>query len=254
MLRNSDFGGGDCDADRALMEAVADFARTPDHSTLWAMLHRHLEPFGFTGLLYGCEAIRNGDNGLNLLMSSLDPGYMADKLGNDLFYSDGFVQAARTESAPILWSDTDRITELAPEARRSLNIDWDYGITTGVTLPMRFRNGLGGSAIGCHVPGMTWEEFEALWRKNGPTVTAIVNAFDVRLREDHAGELFPLTPRERECFLWLATGLRPAQIAHRLGTQTKTVEKQIDSGRRKMRAKTLPQAIAIALVFGLISP
>ncbi len=218
------------------------------------MLHRYLERFGFTGLLYGCEAVRNGDGGLNLLLSSLDDGYLDDKLSNDLLYTDYFIHVARTEAAPILWSDIDRVAELPPDAARSLDIDWDYGITTGVTLPMRFRNGLGGSAIGCHVPGMAWAEFERLWHEHGATVMAIVNAFDIRLREDHAGELFPLTPRERECLLWLANGLRPPRIAYRLGTQVKTVEKQMESARRKLKATTLPQAIATALIFGLIAP
>lgn len=63
-----------------------------------------------------------------------------------------------------------------------------------------------------------------------------------------------MSARERECLLWLTAGLRPQQIAHRLGTHVKTVEKQIEAVRHTLNAATTVQAVAIALIFGLIAP
>lgn len=62
------------------------------------------------------------------------------------------------------------------------------------------------------------------------------------------------SPRERECLLWITQGLRPQQIAFRLGTHTKTVDKQLQNVRRKLNAKTNAQAAMRAVVMRLIDP
>lgn len=62
------------------------------------------------------------------------------------------------------------------------------------------------------------------------------------------------SPRETECLLWISQGLRPKQIAHRLGTHPKTVDKQLQNVRKKLNAKTNAQAVARAIVLGLIHP
>ena len=63
-----------------------------------------------------------------------------------------------------------------------------------------------------------------------------------------------LSPREKECLLWVAQGLRSKQIADKLGLRPVTVELHLKNARTKLRAATREQAIAIALLNGLISP
>lgn len=63
-----------------------------------------------------------------------------------------------------------------------------------------------------------------------------------------------LTPRERECLLWLSMGLRNAQIAYRLGIKLVTVEFHLANARRKLNATTREQAVAAAVRMGLIEP
>lgn len=63
-----------------------------------------------------------------------------------------------------------------------------------------------------------------------------------------------LTPRERECLLWLSKGLRHEQIAHRLGLKPVTVEFHLANARNKLGARTREQALAIALKKGLVEP
>lgn len=62
-----------------------------------------------------------------------------------------------------------------------------------------------------------------------------------------------LSRREQECLSLLARGLRYQQIAFQLGTSVRTVEKQISSARIKLKATTIPQAIAIAVKNSLVS-
>jgi len=237
-----------------ILDAAADFRQSADVDDLWARLHRHLADFGVTGVMYGAEAFADAGRKQDILLYSYDDAYVDAKMSSGLYHCDEFVRAAKVETAPILWSDATRLEGLSAAARRSLDIDWDYGVITGVTLPMRFNNGLGVSGIGLHAARLPWAEFDRIWFENTRAITGIVHAFDVRLREGHAREVLRLAPRERECLLWLAAGLRPQQIAHRLGTHEKTVEKQIEAARRKLNATTTVQAVVTALVYGLIAP
>jgi len=235
-------------------DAVADFTAATTKDELWALLHRHLDRFGIGRILYGAEATPQAGRTHDFMLSSYDPAFLADKIDQGLFETDEYVRASRFETQPILWSETERLQDLPPDARRSLDLDYDYRVLTGVTLPLPFANGLGRAGIGLHAPDMAWSEFDRLWEENQRTICAIVNAFDVTIRQSHAGEIFALSPRERECLLWLAIGQRQQQIAYRLGIHTKTVEKQIESARRKLKAASVAQAVAIALTYGLLIP
>jgi len=61
-----------------------------------------------------------------------------------------------------------------------------------------------------------------------------------------------LSPREAQCLVLLAKGLRVDAIAHSFGTDPKTVEKQIASARVKLGAATVPQAVAVAISNNLL--
>jgi DNA-binding CsgD family transcriptional regulator len=64
----------------------------------------------------------------------------------------------------------------------------------------------------------------------------------------------PLSPREQECLLRLAQGLRIDRIAERLGLSTVTVEMHLANARRKLRARTSPEAVARAVQNRFIDP
>jgi DNA-binding CsgD family transcriptional regulator len=57
-----------------------------------------------------------------------------------------------------------------------------------------------------------------------------------------------LSPRERDCLLWLASGLRTREIAARMGLARVTVDLHLRNARRKLGAATLPQAVAKAVL------
>lgn len=239
---------------RLIQDAAEDFRQAAGKDDLWTRLNRQLGHFSITGSLYGAEAFPGPDQQALVLLDSLKEGYVQAKLDKGLFYTDMFVRAGLTNPAPILWNDSSLFPNLSAEEKRSLEIDWDFGITTGVTIPTRFAGGLGAAAHGCHADGLSWPEFDRVWTEHGHTIVTIVNVFDVALRRDHVGEVFPLTVPERECLLWLAAGSSQKQIADRLRLSDKQVEKRLAQARRKLKATTATQAVANALIFGLIDP
>ncbi|CAO3378087.1 helix-turn-helix transcriptional regulator [Azospirillum argentinense] len=239
---------------RLLLEAVEDFQRAGDVQDLWKRLNDRLTVFGITGLIYGTEAMPDPHRFLGLMLNSVQGDWLNDKFSLDLFYCDEYVEAARCgETAPILWSDTSRLATASDRALQSLAVDYDHGIITGVSIPMRFAGGLGASSIGCHADNMSFAEFDRIWAVESGVIAGIVNAFDVRLRADFKAEIFPLDAREKECLKRMAAGQRVQRIADAMSLTDRQVEKVTISARRKLHATTLPQAIATALIFELIA-
>lgn len=242
------------DGDRRLAEAIADFAGADSLEALWPRLQEHMGSLGFESLMYGTAVVRTVSQP-PVMQFSFPQAYLADKHSDGLDMStDVFCKTVLRETAPLLWSKTDLVEELSPEEKRSLDVDWDHGIITGVSIPLVFRGGLSVSGFGCHVPGMSWAEFDRLWQNHGAIVMAITGAFDERMRMGLVKDHYALRDPERDCLSWLARGLMPKQISHRLGLTDKAVQRHIAAARRKLNAATVPQALATALVYGLIDP
>lgn len=226
---------------------------------IWSLFHKELDQFGLQKSLYGFGSALNVSSIKDFrenafYKTSFDPEYLAAKEEFDEFGDDYFWQVVALAPTPTLWSNVGIFEEATKEQIQALAIDWDHNVITGVTLPIKFSNGLGIGGIGLHAPDMTWAEFDEIWAENAGHIQNIATAFDTCMRKEHVDEHFALSGRERECLLWLASGLRPQQIAYRLNTHPKTVEKQIASARRKLKSDTVAQAVAKALIFGLISP
>lgn len=62
----------------------------------------------------------------------------------------------------------------------------------------------------------------------------------------------PLTARELTCLQMLADGHRSMRIANELSLATVTIEMHLRNARHKLEARTMSQAVAIALRKGLI--
>lgn len=63
-----------------------------------------------------------------------------------------------------------------------------------------------------------------------------------------------LTPRERDCLLWAATGQSTQQIADALAISDRSVEGHLQAAIRKLGAANRTQACVRAIVIGLIEP
>lgn len=62
-----------------------------------------------------------------------------------------------------------------------------------------------------------------------------------------------LSPRQKECLQWLASGLRNEQIAEKMNIRPVTVDLHLREARAQLGAQTREQALAIAISDGLIA-
>jgi LuxR family transcriptional activator of conjugal transfer of Ti plasmids len=64
---------------------------------------------------------------------------------------------------------------------------------------------------------------------------------------------FELSPRERECLLWIARGKTYAEIGIILGVSFGTVKTHLDNSRHKLNSSSLAQATAVAVALGILT-
>ena len=99
-------------------------------------------------------------------------------------------------------------------------------------------------------------EAERIARDHAPHLVALAHV----LHTSMSGELLrrragaaPLSARERDCLQGIARGARPAQIADRLAIADVTVRLHLANARRKLGVRTLPEAVAKAMLYQQIS-
>jgi len=237
-----------------LLDAVEDMRAQTSLEALWAQMNVWLTAYGITGTVFGTEALPAPGREYARLLNSIPGFWLEDKLRENLFYCDEYVNMSRTETDPILWSDSSQVERLTHTSRRALDFDHDYGIVTGVTLPVSFKQDMAKSSFGCHAQGMSWPEFDRIWAGWGGEIRVITHAFHGRLREACIGELFPLTIPERDLLTRLARGASRAQVAAAMGLTETGFARLLKSAETKLNAANATQAIATALIFDLITP
>lgn len=131
------------------------------------------------------------------------------------------------------------------------------GLRNTMLVPLAGPMGSVGPGAGITLgSGLSARDYRAILAEHGLSLIALAHIFhagavgELKRRADGAR---PLSARERECLQFLASGLRPAQIADRLTLAEVTVSLHLRNARRKLSAATLPEAVARALVYGQIS-
>ncbi|MEM7428933.1 MAG: helix-turn-helix transcriptional regulator [Pseudomonadota bacterium] len=90
--------------------------------------------------------------------------------------------------------------------------------------------------------------------EQGAALAHLVNEHIVPRLRLQTDRIKPLSVREAECLSFAAAGLRVKQIADRLSLSDRTVEFHLNGARRKLKANSLPHAVARAIHYGQIQP
>lgn len=155
-------------------------------------------------------------------------------------------------------SFADSLEGLRDDERRHYAEAADWGYRSAIALPTWSRTPYGVRPSGHALwSSLGAADFEALMREHGSEIALVMSAAEHAFLPVLQHAVFgyePLTGREAECLALVANGLRPAAIADRLCLATVTVTVHISRAKRKLRASTLPQAVARAIAVGAIRP
>ncbi len=154
----------------------------------------------------------------------------------------------------FLWHNEAIIPELPAKQKARVFAERDIGFGVGVTVPASRFDERANGGIGLRMADVSVPEFAKYWSLYAEDILTICAMLDAGMRKTHLREIIDLSPRERECLTWIAAGLRTDQVARRLKISDGSVEKYVKNARKKLKAASRDQAVATALIFGLIQP
>jgi DNA-binding CsgD family transcriptional regulator len=190
--------------------------------------------------------------------SNTPAALMDDYLGERLDRKDPWMRLCAESTRLDMLDTCTASAEPMGERARMARLFSDHAVRRAVLVPCYGGRRSGGIVLyDCNAASDRWVDDPA----GLDCARLIVAVFSAMYRPESdrsdSAELFrfraALTPREREVLGWLCSGYRTDRIAERMAIEPVTVTKHLASIRRKLGAKTREQAVAIAMLDGLIA-
>jgi DNA-binding CsgD family transcriptional regulator len=227
-----------------------------DIQQLMAIMAISISPFGcdfftFGGSSSGKLASKLQNLGITFFHTNFPAEIMA-RNPNPLI-GNFTVRRALEQGKDSLWTDQSIWQDATPD-EIALNDGFKaVGLARGYTGVLSRQPGYY-TGISFHLDRMPETDFIRDWDEIRPKLMAIATVFDKVFLNNHMTAHFGLSPRERDVLTSLAAGLRPDQIAEKLGVSAGTIDKYIVNSKNKLSARTRDHAVARALMLGLIDP
>jgi DNA-binding CsgD family transcriptional regulator len=239
------------------LAVIEGLVAAPDVDSRWRFVTRHLAAIGMDQINYGVIDDSEADRLAAPIrfLSTMDPGWI-DYYGDRAMYDDDpHVTLVRGGNLrPYRWGES-RLDGMDddPAGRDVLGLAAESGLRCQlqVTLPDQDAGlvPVGGMAMGSSLGED--EYFRAIRGREAElaTIAYLFHQCSIgEVRRRHRG-IPRLSSRERDALQFVASGLRAEAIAHRMGIARVTVELHLRSARRKLKAATLPHAVARAIMF-----
>jgi LuxR family transcriptional regulator len=230
---------------------------------VWNLVTAHFAPIGFKRVNYGLTRFRRegsiGDPDDALYLTSNDAEYARH------YFKGGFYAKTpiyrwlmrNTGICTFRWvQDAYQRGELTPDERAAVEFNARHGIVAGIAVSFPMMNNRTKGAFGLTAdPGMTHDDVDRVWERDGEGILAIANMMHMRIVALPAAPARrSLTARQREVLEWSADGKTVADIATILGVSAAVVEKHLRLAREALNVETTAQAVAKATLMNLIFP
>jgi DNA-binding CsgD family transcriptional regulator len=238
--------------------ALSDFERILKATSLDILgreVRRVTRHLGFEHFLYGVRYVPPEGDACQFILSGYPTEWMKRYQAEGYADIDPIIAHAYRNSTPLLWREN---TFDNPERQQFMEVARSYGLGSGLSVPI----------------GSLANE-TALVSIANPEINADALAHSVQL----AGTLFVmssymheavrrlvfattpessdppvLTPREQECMRWWAAGKTAVQISDIMNISLPGVHFHMQNLRRKLGVRNKHQAIARAILQGIVNP
>lgn len=157
---------------------------------------------------------------------------------------------------PVDWQDYRRRAALDQGQLRAFACLDDLGFPGGLSIPIHLPANR--FAFISAVSGETGERWETLCKKSRTPLTVLAHGFHHLLAERGLSTEQPasvrLTRREVECLHHAARGYSAPATARQINRSVETVRRHLKDAMSKLGARTIAQAVAIAVACGLLAP
>lgn len=209
---------------------------------------------GFEYWIYGALVAMSPSRYEEFVLSGYPDGWRQHYLEQKYTYVDPTVNYARAHVVPSLWDDLWQ--QLSPEmglrAKRIFAEAREFGLAKGLSVPLH--------GLGCAFGMMSFAAVNPKHPILESTVYAEASMLAIHTHQAASklygkglqGKHVPLSDRQRECLKWAAEGKTSWEIGELLSISERTVVFHLANAARKLKVVTRPQAIAKALVMGVL--
>jgi len=231
----------------------------------WVVFLRFIKQLGFNSAFYGLSFPSHKDNLPGIYLSNYNDDFLTeyDRLSGAFDdFNDTALQWCFDHDVPLEWSSD---THLALQTPQSASVDYlanDFGMTYGVSIPIRSRSHLYIAGAGVCAEGVNKKTYDNEIAINIPTLVRLTNLYHAYLNNTEHRSLFMpnvrtsmnrVTELELETIKLLAAGLTIKEIADkRLFKSIESVNLYIRAAKKKLQVKTSAQLVARAMVLGII--
>ena len=237
---------------RRAFDAVASAERASTLAELNEGVGQAFKTLGFD-VYVGVNAVDStGQPNVELLFGQAPDAWYAHYRDHGYEDIDPVIREMFRSTDPLFWSDlADRRTITEVELR-VLDEAGDFGLKNGFMTPL---HNLDGSISAVLLMGSSIEACDPDVRAAAHLLSLYYGSVGRRLLAASKGrraKVRGLTPRQRECLLWVRMGKSSADIGELLGLSAETVNDHIAAACRRLGVRTRVQAVAEAAVHGLI--
>lgn len=226
--------------------------RATDIETVWALLRRFLESYGFSDVIYGYSPNSRGSTPGSredfLLLSTLNRDLMELLVDNGYYRESITVNWALENPGVASWSMTSEDADMDGFVSSDEALGFFsqfFGKQAGCTIGFPTASTRGRAVMALIArPGRTQAEVDAalVWSSDVLFVVATV-AHRAMIALPYLGAKRSLTRRQREVLEWVAEGKTVADIARILNLAQPTVEKHLKLARETLGVETTAHAV-----------
>jgi len=236
--------------DRGMIDFVESVTRARSVEEVWSLLSERMLDFGFDRLIYGFTRYKTatgfGDLQDILLLSTQTPDYMAEFIGNGLYFHAPMVRWARENTGACSWRwMAENFDSFSPSERKVVEFNRRMGVTAGYSISFRESSARSKGAIALTArAGLSQNDVDAIWAASGREIMAmndLAHLAMTALPQSRAPRA--LTARQREALQWVGDGKTTQDIAMLMGLTSATVEKHLRLAREALDAETTAQAV-----------
>ncbi|AVX06197.1 hypothetical protein MXMO3_03694 (plasmid) [Maritalea myrionectae] len=237
---------------------ITELTDANDNQAAFRRFSELMGELGFEQILYALVRQNNEDFVDDaIILDTFDREWMSFYMKHDLIRKDPVAWHVANNKDPVFFPDIYRkvdqsaVPDLAFKEGANLSRDW--GVKNAVSAQITAQDHTTATFTLLMPSDLPEQEAEDHLKREYGRAASLFETFhaycdQAAIAQDH----FALTPREIEVLKWLSDGLVAKQIAHKTATSVFTVQKQITSARRRLRAATATQAVAKALIWRLI--
>jgi len=240
------------DISRRAFDAVATAQHASTLSELNGVIGNTFKTLGFD-IYLGVNAVdATGRPNVELLFGQAPDDWYAHYRDHGYEKNDGIIREMLRSTDPLFWSDLAGRRTISDVELRVLNEAGEFGLKNGFMTPL---HNLDGSISAVLLMGDSIDERDPDVRAAAHLLSLYYGSIGRRLMAASKGQRSrsrPLTPRQRECLLWVRMGKSSSDIGDLLGLSAETVNDHIAAACQRLGVRTRVQAVAEAAVHGFI--